>query len=42
MTVLLPINGPETKVEETGTVTPLREPNRQQMPEWHDERRKAQ
>lgn len=42
MTVLLPINGPETKVEETPTVTTLREPTRQHMPEWHDGRRKAQ
>lgn len=42
MTVLLPINGPETKIEETATVTHLREPIRQQMSEWHDERRKAQ
>ena len=42
MTVLLPINGPATKVEETGAVTPLhREPVPQQMPEWHDERKRA-
>jgi cell cycle sensor histidine kinase DivJ len=42
MTVLLPVNGPETKLDETGNVTPLRETTRQQMPEWHDGRRKAQ
>jgi cell cycle sensor histidine kinase DivJ len=42
MTVLLPINGPATKVEETGSVTPLhREPIGPQMPEWQDERKKA-
>jgi cell cycle sensor histidine kinase DivJ len=42
MTVLLPINGPATKVVETGTVTPLhREPATQQMPEWRDERKRA-
>ncbi|HHY50584.1 MAG TPA: PAS domain S-box protein [Alphaproteobacteria bacterium] len=42
MTVLLPINGPATKVEETGAVTPLhREPAAQQMPEWRDERKRA-
>jgi two-component system, cell cycle sensor histidine kinase DivJ len=43
MTVLLPINGPATKMEETGSVTPLhREPAaQQQMPEWQDGRRKA-
>jgi len=43
MTVLLPINGPETKVEETATVTPLhREPAQQQMPTWPaDERKRA-
>jgi two-component system, cell cycle sensor histidine kinase DivJ len=43
MTVLLPINGPETKMEETGSVTPLhREPAaQQQMPEWQDGKRKA-
>lgn len=43
MTVLLPINGPETKVEETGSVTPLhREPAQQQMPTWSaDERKRA-
>jgi cell cycle sensor histidine kinase DivJ len=42
MTVLLPINGPETKVVETGSVTPLhREPAVQQTPEWQDERKRA-
>ena len=43
MTVLLPINGPETKVEETGIITPLhREPAQQQMPTWPaDERKRA-
>lgn len=42
MTVLLPINGPVTKLEETGAVTPLhREPALQPMPEWHDERKRA-
>ncbi|HEV7718057.1 MAG TPA: PAS domain-containing sensor histidine kinase [Arsenicitalea sp.] len=43
MTVLLPINGPAIKVEDTGTVTPLyREPAQQQIPSWHGEKRKAQ
>jgi cell cycle sensor histidine kinase DivJ len=43
MTVLLPINGPETKVGETAVVTPLhREPAQQQMPTWSaDERKRA-
>jgi cell cycle sensor histidine kinase DivJ len=42
MTVLLPINGPETKVEESVSVTPLhRDPASQQMPKWHDERKRA-
>jgi cell cycle sensor histidine kinase DivJ len=42
MTVLLPINGPETIVEETTAVTPLhRDPARQHMPTWHDERKRA-
>ncbi|MDC9823742.1 PAS domain-containing sensor histidine kinase [Devosia sp. ZB163] len=42
MTVLLPINGPETKVEETGAVTPLhRDPVTQHMPQWYDERKRA-
>ncbi len=44
MTVLLPINGPETKVVETAEVTQLRrDPVPQPMASWHaDERRKAQ
>jgi cell cycle sensor histidine kinase DivJ len=44
MTVLLPINGPETKVGETRAVTPLRrQPVSQHMSAWQDdERRKAQ
>lgn len=44
MTVLLPINGPETKVGETADVTHLRrDPVPQPMASWHaDERRKAQ
>jgi cell cycle sensor histidine kinase DivJ len=42
MTVLLPINGPETKVEETQGVTPLhRDPDSRHMPTWHDERKRA-
>jgi cell cycle sensor histidine kinase DivJ len=42
MTVLLPINGPATKLMETGTVTPLhREPATQHMSEWRDERKRA-
>jgi cell cycle sensor histidine kinase DivJ len=42
MTVLLPINGPETKVEETAAVTPLHRDPVQQMPTtWHDERKRA-
>lgn len=43
MTVLLPINGPETKVEETAAITPLhRDPVQQHMPTtWHDERKRA-
>jgi cell cycle sensor histidine kinase DivJ len=44
MTVLLPINGPETKVGDTRAVTPLRrQPVSQHMSAWQDdERRKAQ
>jgi len=43
MTVLLPINGPATKVEETGAVTQLhRESAAQNMAEWQDERKRAQ
>jgi len=42
MTVLLPINGPAIKVEETRSVTTLhRDPVPQQMPTWHDERKRA-
>ena len=43
MTVLLPINGPETKVEETLAVMPLhRDQVTQHMPPtWHDERKRA-
>jgi cell cycle sensor histidine kinase DivJ len=43
MTVLLPINGPAIKLEETASVTPLhREPAMQQTSQWHGEKRKAQ
>jgi cell cycle sensor histidine kinase DivJ len=42
VTVLLPLNGPETKTEDTAEVTPLhREPAPTQLPQWRDERRKA-
>jgi len=43
VTVLLPINGPAIKLEETASVTPLhREPAPQQMPQWQeDEKRRA-
>ena len=42
VTVLLPINGPAIKVEETTSVTTLhRDPVPQQMPTWQDERRRA-
>jgi cell cycle sensor histidine kinase DivJ len=43
ITVLLPLNGPATKTADTGEVTPLaREPATvAQMPEWHDEKRRA-
>jgi cell cycle sensor histidine kinase DivJ len=43
ITVLLPLNGPETKRVETAEVTPLkREPAEvAQMAEWHDEKRRA-
>lgn len=38
VTVLLPINGPETKVVETASITPLhRDPAPQQMPTWQDD-----
>lgn len=43
MTVLLPINGPATKIEETATVTSLhREPASSQAVSWQNEQRKAQ
>jgi cell cycle sensor histidine kinase DivJ len=44
MTVLLPINGPETKVGDTRAITPLRRPSvPKHMSAWQDdERRKAQ
>ncbi|HTO29160.1 MAG TPA: ATP-binding protein, partial [Devosia sp.] len=43
VTVLLPINGPATKTEETASVTPLRkEPAAAQTYSWQDEKRKAQ
>lgn len=43
VTVLLPINGPAIKTEETGSVTPFRkEPTAAQIPTWQDEKRKAQ
>jgi cell cycle sensor histidine kinase DivJ len=42
VTVLLPLNGPATKKEETAEVTPLYpEPAPQQLPQWQDDRRKA-
>ena len=42
MTVLLPVNGPAIKLDENASVTPLpREPASQQMPAWHDERKRA-
>jgi cell cycle sensor histidine kinase DivJ len=43
VTVLLPINGPAIKVEETASITPLhRDPAPQQMPQWQeDEKRRA-
>lgn len=43
MTVLLPINGPAIKVEETASVTPLhRDSDSQQLSQWPDaERRRA-
>ena len=39
VTVLLPINGPAIKVEETASITPLhRDPApQQQMPEWQED-----
>lgn len=43
VTVLLPINGPAIKNEETGSVTPFRkEPAAAQIHTWQDEKRKAQ
>jgi two-component system, cell cycle sensor histidine kinase DivJ len=43
MTVLLPINGPAIKLEDTAVVTPLHpEPAPRQVSSWHDEKRKAQ
>ena len=43
VTVLLPINGPAIKTEETGSVTPFRkEPPAAQITPWQDEKRKAQ
>ena len=42
ITVLLPINGPETKVVETPTVTPLLRDSGSQTATWHaDERKRA-
>jgi cell cycle sensor histidine kinase DivJ len=42
MTVLLPINGPETKMPETGSVTPLRrEEASQPEPQWPEQKRSA-
>ncbi|MDB5507348.1 MAG: sensor histidine kinase [Devosia sp.] len=43
ITVLLPLNGPETRVGDTGVVTPLRrEPqNQQQTTIWPEQKRKA-
>ena len=43
VTVLLPINGPAIKTEETASVTPFRkEPAAVQIHPWQDEKRKAQ
>lgn len=43
MTVLLPINGPAIKNEETASVTPIRrEPAPAPIHSWQDEKRKAQ
>lgn len=43
VTVLLPINGPAIKTEETASVTPFRkEPAAAQIHPWQDEKRKAQ
>ncbi|WP_170848364.1 PAS domain-containing sensor histidine kinase [Devosia sp. YR412] len=43
VTVLLPINGPAIKSDDTGSVTPFRkEPPAAQIHPWQDEKRKAQ
>ena len=43
ITVLLPINGPAIKSDDTATVTPFRkEPAAAPNLSWHDEKRKAQ
>ncbi|MGB3338106.1 MAG: PAS domain-containing sensor histidine kinase [Devosia sp.] len=43
VTVLLPINGPAIKTEETASITPIRkEPAVTPIPSWQDEKRKAQ
>ncbi|HLV83396.1 MAG TPA: ATP-binding protein, partial [Devosia sp.] len=43
VTVLLPINGPAIKTEETATITPFRrEPIAERNTSWLDEKRKAQ
>ena len=42
MTVLLPLNGPAIKLQDTGSVTPLRrEAAQTHVPPWQDEKRKA-
>lgn len=42
MTVLLPVNGPETKSDETAEVTPLRRNEApQHVPTWQEQKRKA-
>ena len=43
VTVLLPLNGPAIKTEETATITPFRrEPAAERSTPWQDEKRKAQ
>ena len=43
LTVLLPLNGPAIKTEETATITPFRrEPAAERRTPWQDEKRKAQ
>ncbi|MGV8833522.1 MAG: PAS domain-containing sensor histidine kinase [Devosia sp.] len=43
VTVLLPLNGPAIKTEETATITPFRrEPAAETSTPWQDEKRKAQ